>query len=62
MSAYACLLRQLSESESRDLSKYKMGDISKGVANIPRPSKKFTKKLQCQQAHQEYLFEKHTIH
>ncbi len=40
----ACLLRQLSGFKSRHLSKHKMGDISKGVANTLQPAKKIYKK------------------
>ncbi len=38
------LVRQLSGFESRHLSKYKIGDISKGVANTLLPAKKIYKK------------------
>jgi hypothetical protein len=37
------LLGQLSGFESRS-QKYKMGDISEGVANTLQPAKKYTKK------------------
>jgi hypothetical protein len=39
------LLRQLSGFESHISQKYKMGDISKGVANTRKPAKKIFKKL-----------------